>query len=214
MPHALQLPPHSQQKWQAGRSPACGRVRGLAAPGAWPNWVLGNHDQHRIATRIGPAQARIANMLLLTLRGTPTTYYGEEIGMENGHIPPEFVQDPPPSTSRRLPTSSAATRSARRCSGTIHPMPVLPPPRRSPGCPSPPITHLNVARQEADPTSMLNLYRALTHLRQSEPALSVGDYETVDTAVSDIFAYQRTSPNADDAFSFCSILAAAPHWWT
>ena len=40
--------------------------------GAWPNWVLGNHDRPRIASRIGPAQTRIAPMLLLTLRGTPT----------------------------------------------------------------------------------------------------------------------------------------------
>src|SRR5262249_27984607 len=49
--------------------------------GGWPNWVLGNHDQPRIAARVGAAQARIAAMLLLTLRGTPTMYYGDEIGM-------------------------------------------------------------------------------------------------------------------------------------
>ena len=61
---------------------------------AWPNWVLGNHDQHRLATRVGAAQARVATMLLLTLRGTPTCYYGDELGMENVPIPPEFVQDP------------------------------------------------------------------------------------------------------------------------
>jgi len=47
--------------------------------GAWPNWVLGNHDQKRVATRVGDAQARIAAMLLLTLRGTPTLYYGDEL---------------------------------------------------------------------------------------------------------------------------------------
>ena len=63
--------------------------------GGWPNWVLGNHDQHRLATRVGAEQARVANMLLLTLRGTPTVYYGEEIGMEDVPIPPEKVQDPP-----------------------------------------------------------------------------------------------------------------------
>ena len=51
-------------------------------PGAWPNWVLGNHDQPRIASRVGAAQARVAAMLLLTLRGTPTLYYGDEIGMQ------------------------------------------------------------------------------------------------------------------------------------
>ena len=49
-------------------------------PGGWPNWVLGNHDQPRIAARVGEAQARVAAMLLLTLRGTPTMYYGDEIG--------------------------------------------------------------------------------------------------------------------------------------
>ncbi len=63
-------------------------------PGAWPNYVLGNHDEPRIASRVGPAQARIAMMLLLTLRGTPTLYYGDEIGMHDGHIPPEHVYDP------------------------------------------------------------------------------------------------------------------------
>jgi hypothetical protein len=56
--------------------------------------VLGNHDQKRIATRLGAAQARVAAMLLLTLRGTPTLYYGDEIGMENVAIPPDRVQDP------------------------------------------------------------------------------------------------------------------------
>ena len=50
-------------------------------PGGWPNWVLGNHDQPRIAARVGEAQARIAAMLLLTLRGTPTMYYGDELGI-------------------------------------------------------------------------------------------------------------------------------------
>src|ERR1700754_2125643 len=62
--------------------------------GAWPNWVLGNHDQKRIATRVGRRQARVAAMLLLTLRGTPTLYYGDEIAMRDVPIPPDRVQDP------------------------------------------------------------------------------------------------------------------------
>src|SRR6266852_5355958 len=62
--------------------------------GAWPNWVLGNHDKPRIATRVGREQARLAQMLLLTLRGTPTCYYGDEIGMQNVPIPLEQLQDP------------------------------------------------------------------------------------------------------------------------
>src|SRR5262249_43640405 len=63
-------------------------------PGAWPNWVLGNHDRPRVASRLGTAKARSAAMLLLTLRGTPTLYYGDEIGMTDAAIPPELVQDP------------------------------------------------------------------------------------------------------------------------
>ena len=63
-------------------------------PGAWPNWVLGNHDRPRVASRVGPEQARVAAMLLLTLRGTPTLYYGDEIGMHQVAIAPEQVRDP------------------------------------------------------------------------------------------------------------------------
>ena len=62
--------------------------------GAWPNWVLGNHDRPRVATRVGVAQARIAAMLLLTLRGTPTLYYGDEIGMPHVPIPQNRIRDP------------------------------------------------------------------------------------------------------------------------
>ena len=67
---------------------------GALPPDAWPNWVLGNHDRKRVASRIGPAQARTAAMLLLTLRGTPTIYMGEELGMVDTPIPPDAVQDP------------------------------------------------------------------------------------------------------------------------
>ncbi len=56
--------------------------------------MLGNHDRPRIATRVGREQARLAQMLLLTLRGTPTCYYGDEIGMQDVPIPPEQLQDP------------------------------------------------------------------------------------------------------------------------
>jgi alpha-glucosidase len=61
---------------------------------AWPNWVLGNHDRPRVSTRIGARQARVAAMLLLTVRGTPTIYQGEELGMADVFVPPDRVQDP------------------------------------------------------------------------------------------------------------------------
>ena len=63
-------------------------------PGAWPNWVLGNHDRPRIASRLGPARAPLAAMLLLTLRGTPTICMGEELGMQDTPIPPKAIRDP------------------------------------------------------------------------------------------------------------------------
>ena len=63
-------------------------------PGAWPDWVLGNHDQSRVATRVGEKQARNAAMLLLTLRGNSTLYYGDEIGMTDVPISPDEIHDP------------------------------------------------------------------------------------------------------------------------
>ena len=83
--------------------------------GAWPNWVLGNHDRSRVASRVGRAQARVAAMLLLTLRGTPTIYQGEEIGMVDTPIPPHLVQDPWSATSPG--STSGAILCARPCLG-------------------------------------------------------------------------------------------------
>ena len=159
---------------------------------AWPNWVLGNHDRHRLATRVGPAQARVATMLLLTLRGTPTCYYGDEIGMENVPIPPEFVQDPPavnqPEIAHiigrdpvRTPMQWDALPNAGFSPANVVPwLPV-----------AADYAQHNVAQQESDPASMLNFYRALTRLRQTEPALNRGKYVAIVTNVEEIFAYQR-----------------------
>jgi alpha-glucosidase len=165
----------------------------------WPNWVLGNHDRHRVASRVGLDQARNANMLLLTLRGTPTSYYGEELGMENVAIPPEFIQDPPAVNMPELADKigrdpertpmqwSAAPNAGFSPQGVTTWLPV-----------SPKYETVNVAVESADPTSMLSLYRALTSLRRAEPALHVGAYQTVEAAAEDILAYKRTSPAGDD----------------
>lgn len=167
--------------------------------GAWPNWVIGNHDQHRVATRIGAQQARVANMLLLTLRGTPTTYYGEEIGMQDGEIPPEFVQDPPAVNQPQIAAivgrdpertpmqwdGSANAGFSRAGVRTWLPVASTSPQR-------------NVALQDADPASMLNLYRTLAHLRRAEPSLHSGDYRSLDAGDEDIFAYVRSAPGAGD----------------
>lgn len=164
--------------------------------GAWPNWVLGNHDQHRVATRVGAAQARVAQMLLLTLRGTPTCYYGDELGMENVPIPPEFVQDPPAVNQpeiahivgrdpERTPMQWDATPNAGFAAPGVQTW--LPLAADS--------AQRNVAVQSQDARSMLSFYRALTTLRQASPALTVGDYASVDTGVENIFAYTRTHGN-------------------
>ena len=89
--------------------------------GAWPNWVLGNHDRPRVASRVGPEQARVAAMLLLTLRGTPTLYYGDEIGMHQVAIAPgrgaRSVREERAGhrgRPRRLPHADAMGRDALR----------------------------------------------------------------------------------------------------
>ncbi len=171
----------------------------------WPNWVLGNHDRHRVATRVGPAQARVANMLLLTLRGTPTTYYGEEIGMENVPIPPESIQDPPAVNQPELAHLIGRDPERTPMQWDDGPNAGFAPAGVETWLPlAPDYTERNVAGQETDPTSMLNLYRALTNLRRSEPALSVGDYTSVSApqrgesrGADDIFAYLRSVPNSD-----------------
>ncbi len=166
--------------------------------GAWPNWVLGNHDQHRLATRIGANQVRVATMLLLTLRGTPTCYYGDEIGIENVAIPLEFIQDPPalkqPEVAHivgrdpeRTPMQWNNNPNAGFTAATTTPWLPLPAD----------YVKRNVAKQETEPTSMLKFFRTLTSLRQTEPALCVGDYRTVETKTTDVFAYLRTAPNSD-----------------
>jgi alpha-glucosidase len=155
--------------------------------GAWPNWVLGNHDRPRIASRVGPAQARVAAMLLLTLRGTPTLYYGDEIGMQNVPIPPDAVQDP---LERRLPGLGLGRDPVRT------PMQWSRAPQAgfTNGTPWLPVSDdyrdVNVAKQRQDPKSMLALHKALIGLRRAEPALQLGRLELVETA-GDLLAYLR-----------------------
>jgi alpha-glucosidase len=163
----------------------------LALPaGAWPNWVLGNHDQPRIASRVGSAQARVAMLLLLTLRGTPTLYYGDEIGMTNGLVPPESVRDPweiqVPGLGRdpqRTPMQWDANPNAGFCPpGTLPWLPV-----------ADNYVQVNVAAQANDPQSMLALTRRLLALRREDPALSVGQYRSINGMPDGCLVYLRQS---------------------
>ncbi|HZM35857.1 MAG TPA: alpha-amylase family glycosyl hydrolase [Burkholderiales bacterium] len=157
----------------------------LLPRGAWPNWVLGNHDRPRVATRLGPAQARVAAMLLLTLRGTPTLYYGDELGMRDVPIPPERVQDP---FEKRVPGRGHGRDPMRT------PMQWTPDGGFTTGEPwlplSPDHEVVNVEAQRRDPQSMLSLHRALLALRRQEPELETGGF-TAFEAEADVLAYAR-----------------------
>lgn len=155
--------------------------------GAWPNWVLGNHDRPRIAARVGEAQARVAMMLLLTLRGTPTIYYGDELGMVDVAIPPGQVQDPrelrePGLGLGRDPVRTPMAWDAGANGGFTRGVPWLPLHADWPS--------RNVAVQRDDPDSMLSLTRALLALRRSTPALALGDITLVPGGM-DVLAYTR-----------------------
>jgi alpha-glucosidase len=154
----------------------------------WPNWVLGNHDNPRIASRIGESQARVAAMLLLTLRGTPTLYYGDEIGMQNVPIPPERVQDPfeknvPGLGLGRDPARTPMQWSASSCAGFTTGAPWLPI--------ADDYVSRNVEAQSADPKSILTLYRRLMQIRREQAALSIGTYQSI-PAQGDLLAYRRS----------------------
>ena len=155
---------------------------------AWPNWVLGNHDNPRIASRIGPTPARAAQMLLLTLRGTPTCYYGDEIGQQDVDIPPDKIQDPQgvhdPDYNRdpaRTPMQWTAGANAGYGPETVEPwLPV-----------AEDYDEVNVETQQSDPCSMLALFRRLVTLRRELPALTVGSYRSLNAGNSSILAYLR-----------------------
>jgi glycosidase len=155
--------------------------------GGWPNWVLGNHDRPRVATRVGADQARVAMLLLLTLRGTPTLYYGDELGLEDVAIPPELVQDPrelrePGIGMGRDPVRTPMAWDTSASAGFTTGEPWLPLHADWPA--------RNVAVQRDDPGSMWCLTQRLLALRHAHPALSVGSYHAIECE-GDVLAYER-----------------------
>ncbi|MCU0917660.1 MAG: alpha-amylase family glycosyl hydrolase [Planctomycetes bacterium] len=140
---------------------------------AWPTWVLGNHDKPRVASRVGPAQAKIAALLLLTLRGTPTLYYGDEIGMEDVNVPAQDARDPvakafPGIRLGRDPERTPMQWSAEPNAGFSSGEPWLPL--------AADYEQENVENQKQDAGSLLAFHRQLLELRRKEPALQIGAY--------------------------------------
>jgi len=165
-------------------------MESLLPPGAQPTYVLSSHDAPRHRSRFddpvdGAARARTAALMLLTLRGTPFLYYGEEIGMRDGEIAPAQIHDPVgkrfPGLGRdpeRTPMQWDASRNAGF----------------SPAEPWLPIAadfeRVNAARQALDPNSLLSFYRRLIWYRKSSPALTAGHYRAVGSA-PETFVYLR-----------------------
>ena len=169
-------------------------------PDLWPTVVLSNHDRSRHASRFddgrhGDARAKVAAALLLTLRGTPFLYYGEEIALRDVAIPRAEIVDPPAKRSRFL--SPWWNRDQARS-----PMPWGPGPNGGFSVGRPWLrmgqghVRRNVARQASDPDSVFSFYRRLLALRRSLAALRTGSYEEVDVGSRDVLAYLR---RADDA---------------
>ncbi|HEX3855468.1 MAG TPA: alpha-amylase family glycosyl hydrolase, partial [Polyangiaceae bacterium] len=175
-------------EWQAQVIAELARSYEAALPaGAWPNWVLGNHDTSRVASRVGAEQARLAGLLLLTLRGTPTLYYGDELGMRDAVIPPELVRDP---FEKNVPGLGLGRDPERT------PMQWTAGPNAGFGTGTPwlPIAGdaatVNVETERDDPSSMLSFYRALLRLRRAEDALSVGSYSALELG-GDVLGFER-----------------------
>jgi alpha-glucosidase len=150
------------------------RYEAALPQGAWPNWVMGNHDRPRLASRLGREQARVAAMLLLTLRGTPTLYYGDEIGLPQVDIPAGLIHDP---VASRVPALGRdGCRTPMQWDRTLHAgfsttTPWLPQGED--------VATRNVEVQRADPASLLSLYRRLIAVRRAHPALVIGSYRRI-----------------------------------
>ncbi|MFW5748126.1 MAG: alpha-amylase family glycosyl hydrolase [Chloroflexota bacterium] len=196
--------------WEAANVRALADQYDAAMPAhGWPNWVLSNHDQPRFATRAGVEQARCGMLFLLTMRGTPTIYYGDELGMQNVPIPPEKVQDPWELLSPGLGLGRDPVRTPMRwdTSPTAGFCPVDVEPWLPVGADG---ALVNVETQQGNPTSILRFTRALIHLRRRSPALLHGDYRNL-PAPDDVFAYARVL--ADEQFVVVLNFSAAVQRW-
>ncbi|MES2392718.1 MAG: alpha-amylase family glycosyl hydrolase [Acidobacteriota bacterium] len=201
--HLIQTP------WQADAIATIIRTyEGLLPIGAWPNYVLGNHDQPRLASRIGPLQAKAAAMLLLTLRGTPTLYNGDELGMVDVPIAPDQVQDP----AEKNEPGKGRGRDPERS-------PMMWTPSPNAGFTTPDATPWlplqsdwptqNAQTQSQEPRSMLTLYRHLLALRRQHDTLHSGAIADV-VSEGTILRYRRVAVPDGESTDFQIILNLGP----
>lgn len=153
-----------------------------------PTYVLGNHDKPRFASRVRSSQARVAALLLFTLRGIPFIYYGEEIGMEDTNIPIDRVQDPfeknvPGLGLGRDPQRTPMQWDSAPFSDFSTSEPWLPVNKN--------YQEINVQVQNSDPCSLLSLYKTLIGIRRHSKALLLGQYSSWDCGSEEVFTYTR-----------------------
>ncbi len=174
--------------------------------GAWPVWVIGGHDKQRIASKIGQAQARVLAMLLMTIRGTPFFYMGDEIGRRRAPIPRERVQDPfeklVPGFGLCRDPERAPMRWDHDAKGGFT--------TGEPWLPMNDDRAHNIAQQQADERSILALYRRLIELRRQKPCLVDGHYRPF-RAQNDVLCYERFL--GEDRISVALNLANEPRLW-
>jgi alpha-glucosidase len=181
-----------KERWDAERMRATiDRTReALGAVGATATWVLENHDVMRLATRVGPAQARAAALLLLALPGTAFVYQGQELGLDEVDLPDELRRDPVFFRSEgrrrgrdgcRVPVPWGGPAPGH---GFTTGTPWLPVPAAWEG--------VSVAAQEGDPASMLELYREAIALRRGSAALRSGGFRWLESRPGTL-AFERTA---------------------
>jgi alpha-glucosidase len=154
---------------------------------AWPDWVIGGHDKHRVASKLGQAQARILAMLLFTLRGTPFFFAGDELGREQVSVPRDRITDPfekllPGYDLNRDPERAPMPWDAGPNAGFTRGEPWLPM--------GSDLQERNVATLKGDEQSLLWLYKRMIELRTTEPALTVGRYVPMRSS-NDVLMYRR-----------------------
>ena len=196
--------------WKASAWSKCleRTFRALDPRHAWPTWVLSNHDNPRPRTRYdfgaavggedgaersarSEARARAAAVLLLTLRGTPFLYQGDELGLQDAAVPEDRVVDPGGRDGCRapIPWDESDDHGWPTDTGSAAWLPFSPDPEAR-----------NHATLRRDPSSILHLYRRLLELRRSTPALVVGEQTALELPEG-ILGFRRTHLD-----SVCTVL--------
>jgi alpha-glucosidase len=161
----------------------------------WPNYTLSNHDFCRHASRyragkLTQTRLEILAALLLTLRGTPFLYYGEETGMPEQNVKRRDLQDP---VGIRYWPLHPGRDGCRRPMMWDAPLNTFT--QGQSWLPDEPVPAHSVTQQQQDPHSLLSWYKKLIWLRKKTPALHQGKLRLLQ-ASADVLAYERSGINA------------------